>query len=88
MVAIGSKALRRICDLIGECNMAGEDDGYYQGERRRNKSRKSMKKNKSFDDDKSGKNTYGGANNESYNSQDYSGYQEGSEPHTLFLRFE
>ncbi|KAL7599678.1 pumilio homolog 23 [Lactuca sativa] len=84
MVAIGSKALplriAEICDLIAECSVAGEDNTYNQGGRRRNMSRKSMKKTKGLDGDNSGKNTSGG--NYNSNHQD----QEASVPHTSFLR--
>nr|XP_043623770.1 pumilio homolog 23 [Erigeron canadensis]XP_043623771.1 pumilio homolog 23 [Erigeron canadensis] len=90
MVAIGSKALplRRAKSSysIPECGMAWEDNSYYQGERRRNMSRKSMKKNKGVDGDNSGKNSSGGASNETYNSNSHSNVQDASVPHTSFLR--
>lgn len=89
MVAIGSKALplrrARNRDSIAEWGMVGEANNTCnsQGCRRRNMSRKSMKKTKDFDGDKSGKNSNsGGATGENYNSN----HQEASVPHTSFLR--
>ncbi|XP_071716209.1 pumilio homolog 23 [Rutidosis leptorrhynchoides] len=89
MVAIGSKALplrrAKSCDSIAESVMVGEDNNnnYNQSDRRRNMSRKSMKKGKDFDGDKSGKNgNFGGASGENYNSN----HQQASVNHTSFLR--
>ncbi|KAJ0744968.1 putative nucleolar protein [Helianthus annuus] len=82
MVAIGSKALPlrrpRNRDSITECGMAGEDNTYNHGGRKRNMGRKSMKKTKGAES--------GGAANGTHKSEQYSNNQESSVPHTSFLR--